>query len=86
VLIRAGPPNGQRILPEGWVDYSRRSTLGSIYGAGFWTNDGPSAAAAWRVARGFPKDGFFASGILYIGIFRGVHQKRRPVWPQIQLL
>jgi hypothetical protein len=55
-------PDGQRILPEKWVAYSRRSTLGSPYGAGFWTNDGPSAPAAGRVARGFPKDGFFASG------------------------
>jgi CubicO group peptidase (beta-lactamase class C family) len=55
-------PDGQRILPEGWVEYSRRSTLGSPYGAGFWTNDGPSAPASGRVARGFPKDGFFASG------------------------
>jgi CubicO group peptidase (beta-lactamase class C family) len=55
-------PDGQRILPEHWVEYSRRSTLSSPYGAGFWTNDGPSAPAAGRVARGFPKDGFFASG------------------------
>jgi CubicO group peptidase (beta-lactamase class C family) len=55
-------PDGQRILPENWVAYSRRSTLGSTYGAGFWTNDGPSPSAAMRVARGFPKDGFFASG------------------------
>jgi CubicO group peptidase (beta-lactamase class C family) len=55
-------PDGQRILPEHWVEYSRRSTMGSPYGAGFWTNDGPSAPAAARVARGFPKDGFFASG------------------------
>jgi CubicO group peptidase (beta-lactamase class C family) len=54
--------DGRRVLPEGWVAYSRRSTLGSPYGAGFWTNDGPSASAARRVARGFPKDGFFASG------------------------
>ena len=57
-------PNGQRILPQGWVDWSRRSTLGTTYGAGFWTNDGPSESAAWRVAHGFPKDGFFASGFL----------------------
>jgi CubicO group peptidase (beta-lactamase class C family) len=55
-------PDGQRILPEGWVEYSRRSTLGSPYGAGFWTNDGPSRPAGARVANGFPKDGFFASG------------------------
>lgn len=57
-------PNGQRILPKGWVEWSRRSTLGETYGAGFWTNDGTSKFAAWRVAHGFPKDGFFASGFL----------------------
>jgi CubicO group peptidase (beta-lactamase class C family) len=55
-------PDGQRILPEGWIEYSRRSTLGAPYGAGFWTNDGPSVPAARRVANGFPKDGYFASG------------------------
>jgi CubicO group peptidase (beta-lactamase class C family) len=55
-------PDGHRLLPEGWVEYSRRSTLGAPYGAGFWTNDGPSRPAAARVANGFPKDGFFASG------------------------
>jgi CubicO group peptidase (beta-lactamase class C family) len=55
-------PDGQRILPEQWVEYSRRSTLYAPYGSGFWTNDGPSAPAARRVASGFPKDGFFASG------------------------
>jgi CubicO group peptidase (beta-lactamase class C family) len=55
-------PGGQRILPEHWIEYSRSSTLGSPYAAGFWTNDGPSESAAARVARGFPKDGFFASG------------------------
>jgi CubicO group peptidase (beta-lactamase class C family) len=55
-------PDGRRILPEQWVDYSRRSTLDSPYGAGFWTNDGPSKPAAARIASGFPKDGFFASG------------------------
>jgi CubicO group peptidase (beta-lactamase class C family) len=50
------------LLPEGWVAWSSRSTLGSPYGAGFWTNDGPSEQATGRVALGFPKDGFFASG------------------------
>jgi CubicO group peptidase (beta-lactamase class C family) len=57
-------PDGQRILPQGWVAWSKRSTLGAPYGAGFWTNDGPSHVAALRVANGFPKDGFFASGYL----------------------
>jgi CubicO group peptidase (beta-lactamase class C family) len=55
-------PDSQRLLPEHWVDYSYRSTLGAPYGAGFWTNDGPSSPAARRIASGFPKDGLFASG------------------------
>ena len=57
-------PDGRRLLPPGWVAWSRRSTLGAPYGAGFWTNDGPSEFAAQRVAGGFPKDGFYASGNL----------------------
>ena len=57
-------PDGRRILPEGWVAWSRRSTLGAPYGAGFWTNDGPDPRAAQRVAAGFPRDGFYASGNL----------------------
>lgn len=54
--------NGVRVLPEGWVAYSKKSTLGSTYGAGFWTNDGPSAYAAMRIKAGMPADAFFASG------------------------
>jgi CubicO group peptidase (beta-lactamase class C family) len=57
-------PDGMRLLPEGWVGWSRTSTLGAPYGAGFWTNDGPSDLARRRVAGGFPKDGFFASGTM----------------------
>lgn len=57
-------PNGCRILPEGWVAWSRRSVLGAEYGAGFRTNDGPNEYAPWRVENGFPKDGFFARGTL----------------------
>ncbi len=55
-------PDGRRLLPEGWVAYSRRSTLGAPYGAGFWTLDGPSRQAASLVRQGFPRDGFYASG------------------------
>jgi CubicO group peptidase (beta-lactamase class C family) len=57
-------PDGRRLLPPGWVAWSRRSTLGAPYGAGFWTNDGTSEFAAQRIAGGFPKDGFYASGNL----------------------
>jgi CubicO group peptidase (beta-lactamase class C family) len=51
--------DGRRVLPAGWAAYSRKSTLGSNYGSGFWTNDGPSEEAAWMAAHGFPKDGYF---------------------------
>jgi CubicO group peptidase (beta-lactamase class C family) len=58
--------SGQRILPEGWVDYSARLTPLSAddygYGAGFWTQRGNSAAARQRIAAGFPADSFMALG------------------------
>jgi CubicO group peptidase (beta-lactamase class C family) len=57
---------GQRILPEGWVDYSARLTPQSAneygYGAGFWTQGGNSAAARARIAAGMPADSFMAVG------------------------
>jgi CubicO group peptidase (beta-lactamase class C family) len=58
--------NGQRILPEGWVDYSARLTPQSAdelgYGAGFWTQRGDSSAARTRIAAGMPADSFMAVG------------------------
>jgi CubicO group peptidase (beta-lactamase class C family) len=56
---------GERILPPGWVDYSARLTPGSDdfgYGAGFWTNRGPSPGALRRVKAGMPGDSFMARG------------------------
>jgi CubicO group peptidase (beta-lactamase class C family) len=58
-------PNGQRILPEGWVAYSARLTPQSDeygYGAGFWTQRGNSSAARERIAAGMPADSFMALG------------------------
>lgn len=58
-------PSGQRILPEGWVDYSARLTPQSDevgYGAGFWTQRGNSSGARKRVAAGVPADSFMAQG------------------------
>jgi CubicO group peptidase (beta-lactamase class C family) len=57
--------NGQRILPEGWVDYSTQLTPQSDaygYGAGFWTLRGNSTAARERIAAGLPADSFMAIG------------------------
>jgi CubicO group peptidase (beta-lactamase class C family) len=58
-------PSGQRILPEGWVDYSAQLTPQSGeygYGAGFWTQRGNSSAARERIAAGMPADSFMALG------------------------
>jgi CubicO group peptidase (beta-lactamase class C family) len=58
-------PGGQRILPEGWVDYSARLTPQSGeygYGAGFWTQRGNSSAAREHIAAGMPADSFMALG------------------------
>ena len=59
-----GIVSGQRILPEGWVNYSATPTGTAWvgYGAGFWTNRGDSVGAKFRTARGWPADSFYASG------------------------
>ncbi|HUJ74806.1 MAG TPA: serine hydrolase, partial [bacterium] len=59
-----GAVGGRRILPEGWVQASARPTLGTDYGAGFWTNQGDSPMAVRRRHWGMPADSFFAQGIL----------------------
>jgi len=60
-----GVIGGERILPEGWVDYSAQLTPGSEtygYGAGFWTNRGTTGGAAKRIGLGMPPDSFMARG------------------------
>lgn len=54
---RDGVVGGHRILPEGWVRYSATPTLGSDYGAGFWTAAGPDFSHD-----GIPREMLFASG------------------------
>lgn len=63
-----GVVDGKRILPAGWVDYSRSQTLDTGYGAGFWTNlvnDRPVPIwnAPWGMPR-LPKDMYYARGAL----------------------
>lgn len=55
-------PDGRRILPEGWVADSKRQTLDSAYGSGFWIVDGEDPRAQRLRALGFPAGGFYASG------------------------
>ncbi len=61
-----GVVGGRRILPEGWVKYSASPTPDAWvgYGAGFWTNQGDSRGARYRIAHGWPRDAFLAKGTL----------------------
>jgi len=44
LYLRDGVWNGERLLPEGWIDYTKTPAVNSdgIYGAHFWTNAGAS--------------------------------------------
>jgi CubicO group peptidase (beta-lactamase class C family) len=61
-----GVVGGKRILPEGWVKYSASPTPNAWvgYGAGFWTNQGDSFGAVYRIHHGWPRDAFFAKGTI----------------------
>lgn len=58
LYLNDGVWNGERLLPEGWVDYSRKpiSEKVGIYGAHFWTNRGGA------YFENTPEDLYFASG------------------------
>ncbi|MBS0517508.1 MAG: serine hydrolase [Proteobacteria bacterium] len=65
LFLNDGVVGGERLLPEGWVDYSARPTPHSEaygYGAGFWTNRGKGEGARYRIATGIPADSFMARG------------------------
>lgn len=65
LYLNDGIVGDQRLLPEGWVDYSAAPTPGSErygYAAGFWTNRGDSEGAKYRVKAGLPADSFMARG------------------------
>lgn len=61
-----GVAGGKRILPEGWVNYSATATPNAWVGigAGFWTNQGDSFGAKFRIEHGWPRDAFFAKGTI----------------------
>jgi len=70
LYLRDGVWNGQRILPEGWVHYSRTPAPAAPrgqYGAQWWLNAGTAADSTDRPWPDLPRDIFYASG------FQGQH-------------
>jgi len=63
-FLNDGVVGGRRLLPEGWVKFSTTPTLGTAYGAGWWTNRGNDPAALHRIKVGVPADAYFAFGNL----------------------
>lgn len=66
LYLNDGVAGGKRILPEGWVNYSASATPNAWVGigAGFWTNQGDSFGAKFRIEHGWPRDAFFAKGTI----------------------
>ena len=66
LYLNDGVVGGKRILPEGWVNYSASAAPNAWVGigAGFWTNQGDSFGAKFRVEHGWPRDAFFAKGTI----------------------
>lgn len=59
LYLNDGVWNGERILPEGWVDYSSAPTPAAprgTYGAQFWRNGSPASFPD------VPEDAYFANG------------------------
>lgn len=66
LYLNDGVAGGKRILPEGWVNYTASPTPNAWVGigAGFWTNQGDSSGANFRITHGWPRDAFFAKGTI----------------------
>jgi CubicO group peptidase (beta-lactamase class C family) len=64
LFLNDGAIGGKKILHPDWVDFCAAATLDSDYAAGFYTNRSEHPNAKGRVALGFPRDSYFASGLL----------------------
>jgi hypothetical protein len=75
LYLNDGVIGGQRILPDQWVNFSASSTLGTGYGAGFWTNRSEHEYAGELVRSAIARDAFFAVGNLgqRIGVLPSQH-------------
>ncbi|MBF33877.1 MAG: serine hydrolase [Henriciella sp.] len=65
LYLRGGVWQGERLLPEGWVDFSRRdpaSTKANVYGAGWWLGADPDPVPEGQAATTPPFDAFSAQG------------------------
>ena len=65
LYLRDGVWDGERLLPEGWVDFSRRdpvATKTNVYGAGWWLGADPDPVPAGQAATTPPFDAFSAQG------------------------
>lgn len=64
LYLNDGVVGGKKILHPDWVDFCAAATLDSDYAAGFYTNRSDHPNAKGRVQLGFPRDSYFASGLL----------------------
>ena len=67
LYLRDGMWDGQRVLPEGWVDFARtagKSENADIYGAGWWVTpaEGDGRPYKSRIDTGPQRDAFSAEG------------------------
>lgn len=64
LYLQDGVWNGERILPEGWVDYSRTPTPPSLgeYGGMWWLNASAAGKPETQEWPGMPEDLYYASG------------------------
>ncbi|MCK1710261.1 MULTISPECIES: serine hydrolase [unclassified Bradyrhizobium] len=88
LYLNDGMAGGKRILPVGWVSYSASPTPNAWVGigAGFWTNQGDSFGANYRIEHGWPRDTFFAKGTIGQYVIPSerlviVRMGRSPNWP-----
>lgn len=69
LYLRDGVWDGRRILPEGWVDFSRTPNPANnnrVYGAQFWVNGDPDGVEMqWKPLPGAPSSVFLAEGAMF---------------------